>query len=127
MCSSDLVPVEPGVTLSLSNTSGARESYGVYSPDGKRMAYVTDASGEEAIQTADAWGRGDVKTVMPPNSRGWLMPLTWSPDGKWLAYADELHNLYVLSADGGTPRLVDHSDQNEITEYTWSPDGRYLA
>src|SRR5262249_4127387 len=54
-------------------------------------------------------------------------PPVASPDGKWLAYADQTQTLYVIPAAGGAPRIVDHSTQSEITEYAWSPDGRYLA
>jgi tricorn protease len=121
------VPTEDGVTLSLSSTSGARESWGSYAPDGTRIAYVTDASGEESIVTADAWGRGKIQVVKPAGSRGWHMPMVWSGDGKWLAYADELHKLYVVPVAGGTPKEVDSSSMAEITEYVWSADGRYLA
>jgi tricorn protease len=122
------LPVKPGVALPVTRGSGARESWAAYSPDGKRVVYVTDASGEEAIATADAWGRGDEKIVVPPAAKGWHFPPVWSPDGKRIAYADETQTLYVVSADGtAVPKAVDRSGQSEIREYTWSPDGRYLA
>jgi len=33
----------------------------------------------------------------------------------------------VVAADGGTPRIVDRSDQAPITEYGFSPDSRWLV
>ncbi len=122
------VPAELGVTLSVTGMTGARESYASYSHDGKRVCYVTDATGEESIVTADAWGRGKVTTVVQPGAKGWLFPPIWAPDGKRLAYADETQTLFVVQADGGAPpKAIDHAVQAEIREYAWSPDGRYLA
>ncbi len=122
------VPVKAGVALPITRGSGARESYGVFSPDGKRVCYVTDATGEEAIVASDAWGRGDSRTVVPAGKKGWHFPPTWSPDGKRIAWADETFSLYLAGIDGtAAPVLVDKAEQAEIREYEWSPDGRYLA
>jgi tricorn protease len=121
------VPVKEGVTLPVTHGSGARESRVTFDPTGKRIAYVTDASGDEAIVTADAWGRGEPKTVTPADERSWHSPPAWSPDGKWIAYADQTHTLYLVPAEGGDRQTVDHSDQSDISEYAWSPDGRWLA
>ena len=121
------VPVEKGVTLPITRGSGARECRASFDPQGERVVYVTDESREEAIATADAWGRGDVKTVKAAGASGWHFPPRWSPDGKWLAYADQTHSLYVIDANGGAPRKVDYCEPAEIDEYAWSPDGRWLA
>ncbi len=121
------IPVEDGVTLPVTRGSGARESRVSYGPEGKRLLYVTDEDAEEAIVTADAWGRGDIEVVKPSGSNGWHFPPSWSPDGKWVAYADQTQTLYVTALEGGETRDVDHCLQREIREYEWSPDGRWLA
>jgi tricorn protease len=121
------VPVEEGVTLPITRGSGARERGIGFGPKGKRVAYITDESGEEEIVTADAWGRGEMKDVRKAKKSHWLFVPKWSPDGKWLAYADQTHRLYVVEADGGSPQEVDRSEQQEIRQYVWSPDGRWLA
>ncbi len=122
------VPAEEGPVLPVSKGSGARESWGNYSPDGKRVVYLTDESGEEAIVTADAWGRGDVKVVRPAEASGWRFAPVWSPDSQWIAWSDNTQTLWAAKADGvGTPRKIDRSDQAEIRQYAWSKNGRYLA
>jgi tricorn protease len=121
------VPVKDGVTLPVTRGSGARESYASFSPDGKKLVYVTDATHEESIRTIDSWGRGEAKTVKPAGESGWNFPPIWSPDGKWVAYADQSYTLYIVSAEGGSPKKVDQGSDGEIRSYSWSPDGRWLA
>jgi tricorn protease len=121
------VAVKDGVTLPITRGSAARERGASFSGDGKRLVYITDATGEEELRTIDAWGRGQARVVRPAGKTGWHFPPVGSPDGKWLAYADQTQTLYVLRAAGGQPRTVDHSAQSEISDYVWSPDGRYLA
>ncbi|MEQ1567548.1 MAG: S41 family peptidase [Myxococcota bacterium] len=121
------VPVEDGVALPIVTGSGARERWVGFSPDGKRVVYVTDAGGEESVVTADAWGRGDLRTVQPAVAEGWHFWPTWSPDGARIAWSDNTQALTIAPAAGGSPKVVDRSEQAEITEYSWSPDGRFLA
>ncbi len=121
------IPVKDGPTMPVTKGSGARESWAAFSPDGKRLVYVTDAPHEEEIRTIDAWGRGEPKVVVPAGKSGYLYAPVWSPDGKLIAYSDQTQTLYVVAAEGGAPKVVDHSDQAAIRDYTWSPDGRWLA
>ena len=121
------VPVKPGVTIPITRGSGARESYGRFSHDGKQILYVTDATGEEEIRSVDAWGRSDAKVVEAARATGWHFPPRPSPDGKWIAYGDQTQTLYVMPVGGGERKVVDTSPNDEIREYVWSPDGRWLA
>ena len=121
------VPAKDGPTMPVTHGSGARERGAGFSPDGTRLVYVTDAPGEEEIRTIDAWGRGEPRVVKRAGASGYHYAPVWSPDGKFVAYADQTQTLYVVPADGGSPKRVDHSDQAPITDYAWSPDGRWLA
>src|SRR5262249_6641622 len=116
-----------GGTLPVTRGSAARERGASFSADGQRIAYVTDAPGEEEIRVIDAWGRGQPRTIVPAGKTGWHFPPAFSPDGKWIAYGDQTQALYVVPTAGGAPKLVDRSRQAEITEYAFSPDGRWLA
>ncbi len=121
------IPAKDGPALPITRGSGARESWPTFDAKGERIFFVSDATREEAIHSIDAWGRGEPKVVKPAGEVGWHFPPVPSPDGKWIAYADQTQTLFVMPAGGGKPRAVDHSEQAEIRSYEWSPDGRYLA
>jgi tricorn protease len=121
------VAVKNGVTFPITRGSAARERGASFSGDGKTLVYISDAPGEEELRTIDAWGRGQPRVIKPAGKTGWHFPPLLSPDGKWLAYADQTQTLYVMPATGGAPRAVDRSAQAEINEFVWSPDSRYLA
>lgn len=121
------VPVKKGVTLPVMGGTGARESWASFDGDGKRLVYVTDAPHEQEIRIRDAWGRGEPKVVKPAGANGWYFPPRVSPDGKWVAVADQAQTLWVIPTGGGTPRRVDQSKQAPIHDYVWSPDSRWLA
>ncbi len=121
------LPAKEGVTLPLTFGSGAREDRVAYDPKGERVVYITDAGGDEALVTADAWGRGSVKQLVAPGVSGHAFPPTWSPDGTWIAWGDQANTLWIVKAAGGDPVKVERAEHWEISEYTWSPDGRWLA
>jgi tricorn protease len=121
------VPAKPGVTLPISNGSGARERGVSFDRPGKQIFFISDESGEEELFKIDAWGRAKRSRVKRSTGTGWHYPPVASPDGKWVAYADETFSLYIVSVDGGDPIVVDRSEQWEISEYSFSPDGRWLA
>ena len=121
------VPVEKGVTLAVSSGSSAREKWASFDGKGEKIIYVTDAPGEEEIREIDAWGRGEPRTIKAAGENGWHFPPVASPDGEWIAWADQTQTLWVMKRAGGNPIRVDRSPQEEIREYVWSPDSRWLA
>lgn len=83
------------------------ESGMVVSPSGERLAFLSDRSGERQIWV------GDLKTGAASQASQvqatLLQLLGWSPDGKTLAFvsnANGTQGAYVVSADGGAPRLI---------------------
>lgn len=57
---------------------------------------------------------------------------TWSPDGRWIAYVSTgdrpepigLGDVYVVSPDGGTPRMLAETPDRSASILAWSRDGR---
>jgi len=121
------VPSKKGITLPVSRGTGARESWASFSADGKQVLYVTDEPREQEIRIRDAWGRGEPKVVKKAGTSGWYYPPKMSPDGKWVAFSDNTHTLWMIATAGGTPIKVDVCKDHPIREYEWSPDGRWIA
>ncbi len=109
----------------LSHTPDARELGVTLSPDGKSVAFLSDASGEYEVYTQPLAG-GAAKRITRDGGI-WRFPPAWSPDGRHIAYTDKQQRLRVVDVASGNTRDVDSSRNDDITEYTWSPDGQWLA
>lgn len=119
------VPADDGSIRNLTHTPGADEDHPVWSPDGKLVAYTTDASGEQQIATRPA--EGGAEKMLTHFSTGYFYGPVFSPDGKLLAFSDNAHRLWLVGTDGSAPRQVAQNPYGEIHDQSFSPDGRYLA
>ena len=120
------VPVENGITRNLTHTPGAHEREAAWSPNGRRIAYVSDASGEEAIWSRDADG-GDAPRQLTHEVYGRLYAPRWAPDGKRLVFSDSANRIHVLDFASEKVALVATDPFGLIRDYVWSPHGAYLA
>lgn len=119
------VPVKEGITLNLTHTPGAHEREASWSKDGKRIVYVSDQSGEEAIWVRDADG-GNARQLTS-ETLGRLYAPRWSPDGARIAFADSDNNVRIVAASGGPAPVVAHDPSVVRRDHVWSPGGHYLA
>jgi Tol biopolymer transport system component/DNA-binding winged helix-turn-helix (wHTH) protein len=108
-------------------TSSFSDSQAEYSPDGRRIAFVSERSGEQPeLWLAHADGSDPVQLTHGPG-RFQGSP-HWSPDGQTIAFAsrgDAGWRLWTLSADGGTPQQLTWDAGNQIAP-TWSRDGQWI-
>jgi len=119
-------PIEHGPTRNLTNSSNAHDKWARWSPDGSKIAFISDMSGEEQIYLIDQKGEGR-PSQLSTQFNSMLSPLTWSPDGKLLAVSDKDGKLYVLTlANKNVKEIADH-EFGELNYYTWSPDGGHIA
>lgn len=122
-----VAPAKPGGRIiQLPQTPGIRERQASFSPDGEKVACITDETGEQEIKIFDVKGKGPGK-VITSGGKGWLFQPIWSPDGKYIAYADLTCTLYVVNAETGESKKVDQNDVWEIRQYSFSPDGKSIA
>ncbi len=119
------VPAEHGNTRDLTQSSGAKEENPSWSPDGKWVAYETDASGEEQIAIRPS--EGGPEQQVSDFKTGYFYRPAWSPDGSKLAFSDNEHNLWYLDVKSHKAVKVSQDKFNEIHDYTWSPDSKWLS
>ncbi len=119
------VPTEHGATRNLTVSQGADEDHPAWSPDGKTVAYTTDANGNQQIALRPA--EGGAERLITNFRDGYLYGPVWSPDGHTLAFSDGAHRLWTVADTGGTPRQVAQDKLSEIHDQAFSPDGRWLA
>ena len=120
------LPAEHGNTRNLTQTSNADEDHPSWSPDGKSIAYTTDASGEQQVAVRPA--EGGVERILTHFPHGYFYGPRWSPGGDRLVFSDNEHRLWIVAtAGGGEPQQVAQDPYQEVQNYTWSPDGHWLA
>jgi Tol biopolymer transport system component/DNA-binding winged helix-turn-helix (wHTH) protein len=102
-----------------------------YSPDGKKIAFVSDRSGTNGIWVCASDGSNpQLLHACGPYVTG---TTRWSPDGRWIAFdsrscvagAAGNPDVYLISADGGQPRRLTTEEAEDVVP-SWSHDGRWL-
>jgi tricorn protease len=122
------VPARDGATRNLTGTAGVREMDPAWSPDGKWIAYLSDATGEYEIYVRPhAGGEPRRVTTDGGGSGSWRFAPVWSPDSKMLAFGDRKQRLRIVDVASGAVTDVDRGTQEDLDTYRWSPDSRWLV
>jgi Tol biopolymer transport system component len=110
----------------------AKDSQPVWSPDGSRIAFLSDrgSPGFQGLHVMSSDGTG-LRRLSGPGSPE-VTALAWFPDGSRLAYAtgDQKGDVYLIGVDGTggslVPGLGDTLREN-TPGLDWAPDGKRLA
>ena len=120
------VPAKHGEIRNLTNSPGIHERNSKWSPNGKWIAYISDASGEDEIYVVPQDGSGSARQVTK-NAETYKYRIEWSPDSKKILWADKRLRLRLVSVGSGKIIEVDKSDSWEFSSYAWSPDSRWIV
>ncbi len=126
------VNVEKKLAVNISSSPGSREHHPALSPDGKTVAFFSDADGTYQIYTQPA--AGGARTQITTSLDRTAYRLVWSPDGKKLLFGNKDLDLYVLDVASKKLTKIDGSHQLkndefywEIADYGWSPDSKWVT
>jgi len=120
------VPVKEGVTRNITTTSGVHERNAKWSPDGKIIAWISDASGEFEIwmQKAD---RSEPSAQVTKDQKTFIFNMGWSPDSKKLLYVTKKNDLRYVDVQTGEITVVDKSPRSPYYDANWSPDSKWIT
>jgi Tol biopolymer transport system component/DNA-binding winged helix-turn-helix (wHTH) protein len=94
------------------------------SPDGQKIAYMSDRSGTMEIWVSDRDGKNPVQL----SAIGSAGTPRWSPDGQSIAFDARTKNgiyVYTVKLNEGVPKLL-IGDAHENVCPSWSPDGHWV-
>lgn len=97
-----------------------------YSPDGKKIAFQSDRSGNSEIWIGDSEGQN--LTQLTFFGKGQAGTPQWSSDGKQIAFdyrAEGRADVYVVNVAGGVPRRMT-TESSDDSVPSWSRDGKYI-
>jgi len=123
------VPAGGGAPTQLT-TASANETDPALSPDGTKIAYVSDVSGVTKLWLCAADGSGQEPLTSGFGFAGSIEASpSWAPDGQRIVFVSTANgsaNLFVLTLGGGLPTpLVTGPSAN--VEPAWNPDGTIVA
>lgn len=122
------VPASKGEIRNLTHTPGAAERYPAWSPDGKSIAYFSDASGEYQLVIADQ--KGAQQAVIALEAPTFFYHPVWSPDSQKIAFTDKALHLYTVELATRSVTLIDTDTYDHplrSLDPAWSPDSQWLA
>ena len=120
------LPAEKGPVVNISRSPGSHEREAEWSPDGSRIAWFSDASGEYEIYTAPADNMTQA-TRLTSFNEGYPTNLQWSPDGKKLYFSTLHWDVYELDVDSKALARIIVGKDAAIRSFTLSPDGAWAA
>jgi tricorn protease len=120
-----------GAMHTLVSDSAQRVQNPAWSADGKWIAYVSDASGEEQVYLI-ADEEGATPRQLTHDLAGEHSAPVWSPDGKHLLIGDRVGDIQLIDATTGAVKRIAHSEgylgsDNVQDDFTFSPDGQWVA
>ncbi|HXH63534.1 MAG TPA: protease, partial [Gemmatimonadales bacterium] len=123
------VPADKGTWRDLTRTSDVGERAPAWSPDGKKISWFSDATGEYQLMVGDQDGAAAPRAYPLAHPTYFYAP-AWSPDGSKILFTDAETNLEVVDVGTGKETHVDQDNYtwpNRVLAPVWSPDSRWIA
>lgn len=118
------VPAKNGETRNLTNSPASREKDPGWSPDGKSVAYFSDASGEFDLMIQPQMGGAPTKLLSGAQYK--INGYNFSPDSKYISFGVLSGDMYIIEIATKKVTKV-YSDPLGAGNYDWSADSSYIA
>ena len=115
-----------GPVRNLTQTTGVHERDAAWSPDGRWISYLSDASGEFELQIRPQDGKGPATALTSGADTYYFTPV-WSPDSKKLLWADRQQRLRFVDVETKAMTLVAENPETTIRQYAWAPDSQWIT
>jgi tricorn protease len=119
------IPTDKGVTKNITRSPGAHDRNAEWSPDGKSIAYISDATGETELYLQDAVGSDPVQ--LTKNNDTYIRSFIWSPDSKSIVYTDRNNRINLLDVSSKQKTVLLQDPAGEPRGITFSPDSKWLT
>ena len=120
------LPARRGPVYNITQSCGAHEREGRWSPDGKRIAYISDKDGEYQIYVAPSNDMTNAKALTHFKD-GYPSGLQWSPDSKSLFFSTLDREIYRVDVESGSAKAIIQGQTGSPRGFTISADGTWAA
>jgi tricorn protease len=123
------LPREKGDDRNLTGTPGVHERSPAWSPDGKWIAFFSDAGGEYGLVLEPQDGKGASRRIEIQGA-GYYGSPKWSPDSTKLSFVDNGRTIWILDVASGKQTRVGADaiyGPVWVLHHAWSPDSKWLA
>lgn len=121
------LPAEHGSPRNLTRTSGTAERSPSWSPDGRWIAYFSDATGEYELYITQSDGKGETRKLTSGSKTYYYNPV-WSPDSKKIVFSDKAAQFHLLFIESGEVKVIDKDPMGMWwRSVSWSHDSRWLT
>jgi Tol biopolymer transport system component len=103
------------------------DSHPDFSPDGRRVVFISKRSGSPEVWICDAEDGGNLRQLSRLSATVLSYP-KWSPDGTRIVFharKPDIAQVYVVDINQGVPRKVTEANPG-LAVATWSNDGKFL-
>ena len=121
-----ILPAANGAVYNVTRTPGAHDRDVEWSPDGTKIAYLSDKSGEYQVYVGEA-DNMEKAVAVTSFKDGYPSGMQWSPDSKTIYLTTDRREVVAVNVAGRKEKVILKGDGGGYSGFTLSPDGAWAA